>query len=298
MGMRVRTWATVLVLSLLPACLAARTRTDDAGRRVEVVENPQRIVSLAPSLTETLFALGLGERVVGVTDYCDYPAEARSKTRVGGIINPSVEAIVILDPDLVLITREGNRRETMEALERLGVPVFALNTNELADVFRTIRHLGELAGVPERGRRLAADLERQSAAIAEAIRPYPARRVLFLVWLQPVVSVGRNSFIEGLLQRSGAESIAEASAQPWPHLSIEEILRSEPEFILIPRSSSFAPTRAQLLRLPGWRELKAVRAGRIVYLPASVERPGPRLIEVQDLIARAIHPEAFKGSDK
>ena len=298
MGMRVRTWATVLVLSLLPAFLAARTRTDDAGRRVEVVENPQRIVSLAPSLTETLFALGLGERVVGVTDYCDYPAEARSKTRVGGIINPSVEAIVILAPDLVLITREGNRRETMEALERLGVPVFAVNTNELADVFRTIRHLGELAGVPERGRRLAADLERQSAAIAEAIRPYPARRVLFLVWLQPVVSVGRNSFIEGLLQRSGAESIAEASAQPWPHLSIEEILRSEPEFILIPRSSSFAPTRAQLLRLPGWRELKAVRAGRIVYLPATVERPGPRLIEVQDVIARAIHPEAFKRSDK
>ncbi|MCX6619423.1 MAG: cobalamin-binding protein [Acidobacteria bacterium] len=296
--MRVRTWATVLVLSLLPAFLAARTRTDDAGRRVEVVENPQRIVSLAPSLTETLFALGLGERVVGVTDYCDYPAEARSKTRVGGIINPSVEAIVSLAPDLVLITREGNRRETMEALERLGVPVFAVNTNELADVFRTIRHLGELAGVPERGRRLAADLERQSAAIAEAIRPYPARRVLFLVWLQPVVSVGRNSFIEGLLQRSGAESIAEASAQPWPHLSIEEILRSEPEFILIPRSSSFAPTRAQLLRLPGWRELKAVRAGRIVYLPASVERPGPRLIEVQDVIARAIHPEAFKPSDK
>jgi iron complex transport system substrate-binding protein len=296
--MRVRTWATVLVLSLLPAFLAARTRTDDAGRRVEVVENPQRIVSLAPSLTETLFALGLGERVVGVTDYCDYPAEARSKTRVGGIINPSVEAIVSLAPDLVLITREGNRRETMEALERLGVPVFAVNTNELADVFRTIRHLGELAGVPERGRRLAADLERQSAAIAEAIRPYPARRVLFLVWLQPVVSVGRNSFIEGLLQRSGAESIAEASAQPWPHLSIEEILRSEPEFILIPRSSSFAPTRAQLLRLPGWRELKAVRAGRIVYLPATVERPGPRLIEVQDVIARAIHPEAFKPSDK
>jgi len=298
MGMRVRTWATALVLSLLPAFLAARTRTDDAGRRVEVVENPQRIVSLAPSLTETLFALGLGERVVGVTDYCDYPAEARSKTRVGGIINPSVEAIVSLAPDLVLITREGNRRETMEALERLGVPVFAVNTNELADVFRTIRHLGELAGVPERGRRLAADLERQSAAIAEAIRPYPARRVLFLVWLQPVVSVGRNSFIEGLLQRSGAESIAEASAQPWPHLSIEEILRSEPEFILIPRSSSFAPTRAQLLRLPGWRELKAVRAGRIVYLPATVERPGPRLIEVQDVIARAIHPEAFKRSDK
>jgi len=296
--MRVRTWATVLLLSLLPAFLTARTRTDDAGRRVEVVENPQRIVSLAPSLTETLFALRLGDRVVGVTDFCDYPAEARSKTRVGGIINPSVEAIVSLAPDLVLITREGNRRETMEALERLGVTVFAISTTELADVFRTIRQLGELAGVAEHGQRLAADLERQSAAIADAIRPYPARRVLFLVWLQPVVSVGRNSFIEGLLQRSGAESIAEASAQPWPHLSIEDILLSDPEFILIPRSSSFAPTRAQLLRLPGWRELKAVRAGRIVYLPATVERPGPRLIEVQELIARAIHPEAFKRSDK
>jgi iron complex transport system substrate-binding protein len=291
--MRIRI-GVLIAVSLLPGFLAGRTKTDDAGRKVQVSEHPQRIVSLAPSLTETLFALGLGDRVVGVTDYCDYPAEARSKAKVGGIINPSIETIVSLSPDLVLITREGNRRETMEALERLGLTVFAVSVDNLDDVFRMVRRLGEIAGAPERGSQLAADLKRQSEAIEEAVRNVPPRRVLFLVWLQPVVSVGRGSFIDDLLRRSGAESIASASAQPWPHLSIEEILRNDPEYILIPRSSSFAPSRERLLRLPGWRELKAVQADRVVHLPASVERPGPRLVEVQALIARAIHPEAFE----
>lgn len=283
-------WAAA---AALPARSAVRVLTDHAGRRVEVPERPQRIVSLAPNLTETLFALGLGDRVVGVTDYCDYPAEARSKAKVGGVINPSVETVVGLKPDLVLITREGNRRETLEALERLKISVFAVSAGRLEDVFRMIRDVAAIAGVAARGEKLAHRLEQQAAEIEKAVEPYPPRRVVFLVWLQPIVSVGRSSFLDDVLRRAGGVSIAAASAQPWPHLSVEEVVRSDPEYLLVPRSPGFAPTREELLRLPGWRELPAVQQERIVYLPSAVERPGPRLVEAQEQIARALHPQAF-----
>ncbi len=284
----------LVALLAMAVCAPAGVRVDHAGRRVEIAEQPQRIVSLAPSLTETLFALGLGDRVVGVTDYCDYPSAARSLPKVGGIINPSIETIVSLKPDLVLITREGNRRETLEALERLKISVFALNVERLGDVFRMIRDLAAVAGVPARGQELARRLEAQSAAIEQAVQDYPPRRVLLLVWLQPIVSVGRGSYLDDLLRRAGGESVSESSAQPWPHLSIEEIVRRNPDYLLVPRSPWFAPTREELLRLPGWRELRAVQQDRLIYLPSAVERPGPRMIEIEELIARALHPRAFE----
>ncbi len=295
--MRIRATLCVFLACAAAAALpfrsAARGVTDHAGRRVEVPERPQRILSLAPNLTETLFALGLGERVVAVTDYCDFPAEARSKPKVGGIINPSVETIVGLKPDLVLHTLEGNRRETLEALERLNLSVFVVSAESLKDIFRMIRDVAAIAGVPARGEELARRLERQAAEIEKAIQHHTPRKVLLLVWLQPVVSVGRGSFLDDLLRRTGAESISAGSTQPWPHLSVEEIVRSDPEYLLAPRTPWFAPTREELLRLPGWRELRAVQENRIVYLPSAVERPGPRLVEVQELIARALHPQAF-----
>ncbi len=278
---------------MLPPRVAARVLTDHIGRRVEVPDQPQRIVSLAPSLTETLFALGLGDRVVGVTDFCDFPPEASSKPKVGGVINPSVEVVVSLKPDLVLISREGNRRETMTALERLRISVFAVSAERLGDIFRLIRDVAAIAGVAARGEALANRLEQQAAEIEAAVRPHRPRRVVLLVWLHPIVSVGRGSFLDDLLRRTGAVSVSAGTTRPWPRISVEEIVRSNPEFLLVPRSPGFAPTREQLLRLPGWRELPAVQQGRIIYLPWEVERPGPRLVEFQRIIARALHPEAF-----
>ncbi len=272
---------------------AVHVFTDHLGRRVEVAARPRRIVSLAPSLTETLFALGAGDRVVGVTDYCDYPQEARSKARVGGMINPSVERIVALQPEVVLITREGNRRETLEALERAGVPTYAVETARLEDIARMVRDLGEVVGAPETGAALSAGIERRIFAVRERVKGRPAPRVLFLVWLQPIVSVGRGTFLGDLLGIAGAQSISESSGQPWPHLSLEEILRRDPDFLVIPRSPDFAPTRDELLRLPGWRRLAAVRENRIVYVPEAIQRPGPRIAEMLETLAQALHPEAF-----
>lgn len=285
--------AVLLAVLFFAAGVHARVLTDHTGRRVTLGDQPRRIVSLAPSLTETLFALEVGESVVGVTDYCDYPEEARTRPKVGGIINPSAEAIVALQPDLVLIARETNRRETLEALERLHIPVFVVNSERLDDVYRMIRDVAAAAGVPARGEELSRRLDARAAAVEKAIRGYPPRRVFLLVGLQPIVTAGQGSFLDDLLRRAGGESVAAASRQPWPRFSVEELVRADPEILLVPRTPWFSPSREELLRLPGWSELKAVQEERIVYLPAAVERPGPRLVEMLELIARALHPQAF-----
>src|SRR5207244_1668384 len=116
---------------------------------------------------------------------------------------------------------------------------------------------------------------------------------LFLVWLQPVVSAGRGTFLADLMERAGGQSIADATGQPWPHLSIEEILRQDPEYILVPKSQDFSPTREDFLRMPGWKDLNAVRNDKIVYLPEAIQRPGPRIAEMLEILARALHPAAF-----
>jgi iron complex transport system substrate-binding protein len=289
-----------IVLSLLAtAALSAaplQTLTDHLGRRVTLPERPQRIVSLAPSLTETLYALGAGDRLVGVTSYCDYPADALNKPKIGDMLNPNLERVTALHPDLVLITKEGNRRDTLNTLEHLNIPTFAVETERLEDISRMFRDVGRAVGEAAAGAKLADTLDQRVTRVQRAVAGRPVRRVLMVIWLQPMVSVGRGTFLNDLLERAGARSIADTDSQPWPKLSVEEIVRSDPEYIIVTRSPGFSPGRDELLKLPGWKELTAVKQDRIVSLPDTVQRPGPRIAEMLDLLARAIHPEAFLTS--
>jgi iron complex transport system substrate-binding protein len=288
----------VLCLLATAALSAAplQTLTDHLGRRVTLPERPQRIVSLAPSLTETLYALGAGDRLVGVTNYCDYPAEALNKPKIGDMLNPNLERVTALHPDLVLITKEGNRRDTLNALEHLNIPTFAVETERLEDISRMFRDVGRAVGEAAAGVNLANTLDQRVTRVQRAVAGRPARRVLMVIWLQPMVSVGRGTFLNDLLERAGARSIADTDSQPWPKLSVEEIVRSDPEYIVVTRSPGFSPGRDELLKLPGWKELTAVKQDRIVSLPDTVQRPGPRIADMLDLLARAIHPEAFLTS--
>ncbi len=288
---------SIVLLALFAAAGRAGVLTDHLGRRIEVPDHPARIVSLAPSLTETLYALGAGDRVVGVTDYCDFPPEAKTKAKVGGMISPNMERIVALHPNLVLMTREGSRKETLDALERLNLPTFVVETQRLDDVARMIRDIGQAIGEAAQGASVATQLERRIGAVQSAVNARPARRALFLVWLQPVISVGRGTFLADLLERSGVQSASEASAQPWPHLSIEEIVRQDPEYIIVPKSQDFSPTRDELMRLPGWKDLTAVRGDKILYMPDAIQRAGPRIGEMMEILARAVHPGAFRPKD-
>ncbi len=289
-------WLLLLACTHAPAAFAANVLTDHLGRRVSIADHPKRIVSLAPSLTETLFALGAGDRVVGVTDYCDFPAEAATRTKIGGIINPSLERLAALRPDLVLITKEGNRRETLTAVEHLNIPIFAVETARLDDIARMFRDVARAIGDPAAGATLASALEQRVARVQHAVAGRTVKRVLMLVWLQPMVTVGRGNFLDDLLDRAGAQSIAEAESQPWPKLSIEEVVRTDPEYIVVTRSPGFAPTREEFLRMPGWKELTAVKQDRIISLPDAAQRPGPRIGDMLETLARALHPAAFTSA--
>src|SRR5713226_6230615 len=168
---------------------AGRDVVDEAGRTVRIPQPVQRIVSLAPSLTETIYALGLQDRLVGDTDYCDFPDDAQKKTKVGGATNPSIEQIVALRPDLVLVTKGLNRLDTVRALEGLGIASYATDPLNVDQILSSTQRLAEILGVQQAGAAVAADLQRRLADLQERLTGIPPRRVLFVVWAEPLISV-------------------------------------------------------------------------------------------------------------
>lgn len=270
-----------------------REVTDETGRVVRVPARLERLVSLAPNLTEIIYALGLEERLVGVTTVCDFPPAARAKPKVGDVTNPNLERIVELKPDLVLGTPAGNRRETADALEHLGVPVYGIDPHSVNDIFTSIQHVAELAGVPEAGQELATRLQARLAALPAPRESSGRPRVLFIVWLEPLVTVGGNTFLNDVLERAGAESITANLAQGWPQLSVEEVIERDPDYLVVPRTPPLEARMADLARRPPWQRLRAVEQNRIIWLDEAVLRPGPRIVEAIEELARALHPDAF-----
>jgi iron complex transport system substrate-binding protein len=277
----------------------AREVVDEFGRPVTIPANLRRIVSLAPSLTETVYALEAQDRLVGVTDYCDYPAEAQSKQHVGGTINPNLEQIVSLHPDLVLATRQANRLETVEALTRLGIAVYATDPKSVDDVIESTRRLGSVLGASERGEILALELRARLEDIKHRVATQPARRVFFVVWPDPLISIGRNTFLADALRRAGAQSVVETS-QDWPRLSIEEVIHQQPEFLVFSAThfEEAAHTVEELSGRAGWRSLEAIRNQRIAIVSDAVNRPSPRLVDAIQQLARQFHPRAFEEKPK
>lgn len=277
-----------------PAAPASREITDETGRTIRIPLSVRRIVSLAPSLTETLYALGLQERLVGDTDYCDFPPAAQQKTKVGGAINPSLEAIAALHPDLVLVTKSLNRLETVRALADLGIPSYATDPHTVDDIISSTQRLAEVLGASETGGAIAKDLERRLAETQHRVAPRPQLRVLFVVWTEPLISIGKDTFIADALQHAGATSIVDSS-QSWPQVNLEEVVRLQPDFLVFAEShSESAPVNSDVLSsLPGWRILDAVRNRRYAVTSDAVNRPAPRIVSAIEDLARQFHPEAF-----
>ena len=278
----------------LSAPPAYRQITDEIGRTIRVPQSIHRIVSLAPNLTETIYALGLEELLVGDTDYCDFPPEAQQKTKVGGAINPSLEAIAALHPDLVLVTKNLNRNETVQALADIGIPSYATDPHTVDAIIASVARLADLLGAPETGTALTADLERQLAALHDRLASLPPRRVLFIVWIEPLISIGNDTFIADALRQAGAASIIDSS-QNWPQVNLEEVVHLQPEFLIFVESHfGAAPHSAEALAdLPGWRLLNAVRNRRYATISDAINRPAPRLVSAVEDLARQLHPEAF-----
>jgi iron complex transport system substrate-binding protein len=290
---------------------AARMVTDETGRTIAWPAHVERIVSLAPSVTETLFALGLGDRVVGDTTYCDYPPAAKSKTHVGGPIDPSIEAIAALHPDLVIATRSINRQTTVNSLERLGLAVYATDPHTVEQVLESTERLGHLirandtdpapgaaalagAGHGNPGVDLVMDLRRRLATVRTKLSGAQPKTAFFIVWQTPLITVGHNTFLADALRYAGARSALELP-QDWPNVSLESVVRAQPEYLIF-SSDDRAQALHQVDELrnqPGWRDLHAMRDRRIVILPESISHPSPRLIDAIEELARALYPDRF-----
>jgi cobalamin transport system substrate-binding protein len=271
-----------------------REVTDEAGRIVHIPQPVRRIVSLAPSLTETVYALGLQDRLVGDTDYCDYPEDAQKKTKVGGAINPSLEEIVALHPDLVLVTKGLNRLETVHALDALGISSYATDPHTVEEIITSSRKLADVLGVPEAGAAIAEDMQHQLAELQHRVGALSPKRVMFVVWTQPLISIGKDTFIADALRRAGAVSIVD-SAQSWPQVNLEEVAHLQPDFLVFAAShSDVVPPSAEVLaNLPGWQILEAVKNRHYAVISDAVNRPAPRIVTAIQDLARQLHPDAF-----
>jgi iron complex transport system substrate-binding protein len=271
-----------------------REVTDETGRTVRVPQPVRRIVSLAPSLTETVYAFGLQDRLVGDTDFCDYPAEAQNKTKVGGGINPSLEQIAALRPDIVLVTKSFNRLETVHSLDNLGISSYATDPHTVAEIIASSRKLSDVLGVPEAGASVSGDMQRRLADLQKRLGALPPKRVLYVVWTQPLISVGKGTFIADALRHAGAVSIVD-SQQDWPQVSLEEVVHLQPDFLVFAdsHSDSASPAVDVLATLPGWSIINAVSNRRFAMISDAVNRPAPRIVSAIEDLARQLHPDAF-----
>ena len=291
-------WRALLpcLLWLLVASAPARAAAvaDMLGRPVLVSPGPIRVVSLAPSLTEIVFALGRGDWLMGVTDFCDYPPEARSKPQIGGPMTPDLERVVGLRPDLVLATAEGNPRDVVAQLTRLHIPVFAVKPEGYAGILASVEAVGRALQAEAAAASLVQDIQRRIAAIDHAVANHPRPRLLYLVWTDPLIAAGPATYIHDLIEMAGGENVLRDRSVPYPRLGWEEIVRAAPEVILVAshRDGSDRPAIGDVWK--AWQSVPAVRSGRVLAVPGdTIHRPGPRVVEGVEQLARAIHPEIF-----
>ncbi len=287
-------------LGACPRAGGAQVIKDDFGRTFPLPERtPERIVSLAPNVTEILFALGLGDRVVGVTRFCDYPPGTAAIPRIGGLVDPNIEVVQSLDPDLVVAFR-GNPLRLVERMAKLGLPVFVCDVGEGLDaLFPLIERIARITRTEARGAELAAGLRRRIGAVDASLRGAAAGpKVFVLLHGQGLWTCGGESFVDDLVARAGGANVASALPKKWALYKRERIIKDDPDvvFILARSPDDFASSRDWLLRMPGADRIAAVKAGRIYELDENAaSRFGPRLVDVLDRVARLLHPERFGG---
>jgi len=276
----------------------ARIVTDETGKRVTIPADVKRVVTLAPNLTETIYALGLEERLAGDTDYCDTPPAAKLKPHVGGAQNPSLEAIIALHPDLVLATTSINRIETVDGLAKVGVAVYTTDPQTVRGMLESTARIAGLMGAEALGSALVAKLRARLEAVSARLADVPPVHALFVVWEDPLITIGQNTFIADAMRWAGAESVI-LSQQKWPHISFEEVVRLQPEYILFASDhAGFGAEELGALRSrEAWKQLRAVELGHIAVISEEINRPSPGLVDAIEQLAREVHPEVFRAAE-
>lgn len=298
---QIRTLSWLALVVLLAACgnhqnhptQNSREITDDAGRRVSLPARVDRVISLAPNLTEIVFEVGAGDRLVGRTSYCDYPAEAKAVTAVGDTLHPSLERIISLQPQVVLISTASQLEVFTQQLQNQNIAVFVTDPHNLDGVFRSIQQIGEILGQNEQASLLVQKLRDRARAVEEAVKQKQPVRVFYQLSAEPLYTAGHDAFVTDLMRRAGAISVTAEVPGAWPKYSNESALAAKPEAIILPTGGSMGAGNSTVTE--ALRQSPAALAGRVYKINDDhLARPGPRAVDGLEALARALHPDAFK----
>lgn len=289
-----------VLLMLFSGCAKAPTASalvDDAGKEIVLAEMPQRLVSHVPNITEILFALGLGDKVVGVSEYCDYPPEAKTKPSIGGFFDPSMEKIVAQKPDLVFTDGYGNNLTTQ--LDSLKIPYVTLNPKNLDGIMKDITLVGKLTGTEEQAGQLVNGMQQSLLQTSGKVANAPRVKVFYtydVTDLSAPWTLGTGSLGDEMITLAGGENVAGKVPDAWIQLSIEELVNAQPDIIIVEAQMGTALVSIDVLaKHPVWSKLAAVKNGKVFTIDGNlVSRPGPRVVQGLDAMARIIHPERFK----
>ena len=294
--------ALVLICALLAcACHSGRpaaensTReiTDDTGRQMPLPARVDRVISLAPNLTEIVFAVGGGDSLVGNTTYCDYPAQAKAVAKVGDSIHPSLEAIIALRPQVVLISTSSQLEAFTRQLQDRNIAVFVSDPHDLEGIFRSIDQVGQILGQTEQASQLLKSLRERVDAVEQAVKQTKPVRVFYQASGEPLYAAGRDAYVTDLIRRAGAISVTADVPGAWPKYSNESALAANPDAIILPTGGSMGAGNANVAE--ALRNSPAVQTGRVYKINDDhLVRPGPRAVDGLEEMARALHPEVFK----
>jgi len=270
---------------------------DEVGREVTFSFPPERIVSLAPNITEILFSLGLDEEIVGVSIHCNFPEKAKNKVRVGSYISLDFEKITSLRPDLIIATGAGNTRDMVDRLGKLGFQTYVIYPKDFDDILQSIAHIGQVVNREKEARMILEGMRKRSQKVIELTKGLPRPKVFIQIGDAPVVTVGQGSFADDLIRLAGGENIAGKEKEVYPRFGMEEILKRSPEVIVISSMNPKGDYQKILQEWNRWKTLPAVKNGRIHLIDSDLlDRPSPRIIDGLEGLARVLHPERFKKS--
>ena len=287
---------TIMVLLVfLMTPVAAGTFVDQLERRVTLPDDPQRVVALAPSITEIVFALDQGARLKGVTLHSDFPTEAAKLPKIGSYVRLDLERIVSLNPDLCIAIKDGNPKEVVDRLDTLGIPVYVVNPRNLTTVLDTIKEIGSILNAKDKADALLTTLQHRIQRVKSLISQDTYRPgVFFQIGISPIVSIGTDTFLHELIVLAGGKNLANGKT-PYPRFSREQVLALAPEILIVTsmaRQAVFDQVKAEWRR---WPTMPAVRNDRIFLVESDLfDRPSPRLIDGLELLVKLIHPELLK----
>ena len=276
----------------MPQLSHATSYSDSLGRDITLHSAPIRIVSLAPSITEMIYLLGLGDRLVGVTRFSCFPEEARKKPKVGVYTDINIEKVITLNPDLVIATADGNKKEDVEMLEEAGIRVYVINPRKVDQVLDSLERLGEICRVKDRAKDLVSGLRERVLKIERAVKNKEKPGVLLLINIRPIMGVNRHTIHDDLIRLAGGKNLTRDYRITYPKLNIEEIIREKPDVIIISsmeRGKEFERARKEWFK---WTDLPAAQKGYIYLIDSDlIDRAAPRIVNGLEEMARLIHPE-------